>query len=73
MKASLRSAGSNFVRVPRDAGDATLAPFDGLRNAKGGTPTAVLRLEMQRAMQTYAIAFRTRSILQEKRPTKRPT
>jgi len=36
------------VRVPRDAGDATLAPFDGLRNAKGGTPTEVLRLEMQR-------------------------
>jgi succinate dehydrogenase / fumarate reductase flavoprotein subunit len=51
--------------LPSDAGDATLARFDSLRNAKGGTPTPVLRLEMQRAMQTYATVFRTGSILQE--------
>src|SRR6266446_1090783 len=53
--------------LPPDAGDQTLARFDRLRNAKGGTPTPVLRLEMQRAMQTYATVFRTGSILQEGR------
>jgi succinate dehydrogenase / fumarate reductase flavoprotein subunit len=51
--------------LPRDAGQATLARFDRLRNAKGGTPTPILRLEMQSAMQTYATVFRTGSILQE--------
>ena len=29
--------------LPSDAGDATLARFDSLRNAKGGTPTPVLK------------------------------
>jgi succinate dehydrogenase / fumarate reductase flavoprotein subunit len=36
-----------------------LARFDRLRNASGGTPTAALRLEMQRAMQEDAAVFRT--------------
>jgi succinate dehydrogenase / fumarate reductase flavoprotein subunit len=51
--------------LPPNAGEATLARFDMLRNAKGGTPTPALRLRMQRAMQTYATVFRTGSILQE--------
>ena len=51
--------------LPSDAGEETLARFDRLRNAKGGTPTSALRLQMQRAMQTYATVFRTGSILQE--------
>jgi succinate dehydrogenase / fumarate reductase, flavoprotein subunit len=51
--------------LPPDAGDETLARFDRLRNAKGGTPTPVLRLQMQRAMQSYATVFRTGTILQE--------
>ena len=33
--------------------------FDGLRHANGATPTAELRLEMQRTMQTDAAVFRT--------------
>jgi succinate dehydrogenase / fumarate reductase flavoprotein subunit len=33
--------------------------FDRLRNANGKTPTAALRLEMQRAMQEDAAVFRT--------------
>jgi succinate dehydrogenase / fumarate reductase, flavoprotein subunit len=53
--------------LPGYAGDATLARFDRLRYAKGGTPTAVLRLKMQRAMQTYATVFRTGGILEEGR------
>ena len=50
--------------LPGYAGDATLARFDRMRHAKGGTPTAVLRLKMQRAMQTFATVFRTRKILE---------
>jgi succinate dehydrogenase flavoprotein subunit len=45
--------------LPSYAGDAVLERFDRLRHAKGGTPTALLRLKMQRAMQTYATVFRT--------------
>ncbi len=51
--------------LPPDTGDETLARFDRLRNAKGGTPTAVLRLQMQRAMQSYATVFRTGTILRQ--------
>jgi succinate dehydrogenase / fumarate reductase flavoprotein subunit len=51
--------------LPPDTGDETLARFDRLRSAKGGTPTPALRLQMQRAMQSYATVFRTGTILQE--------
>src|ERR1700686_5037030 len=51
--------------LPPDAGEETLARFDRLRNAKGGTPTSTLRVQMQHAMQSYATVFRTGSILQE--------
>jgi succinate dehydrogenase flavoprotein subunit len=53
--------------LPGYAADATLTRFDRLRHAKGGTPTPVLRLQMQRAMQTYATVFRTGRILEEGR------
>ncbi|AHC99885.1 succinate dehydrogenase flavoprotein subunit [Leisingera methylohalidivorans] len=39
--------------------------FDSLRNAKGGIPTADLRLEMQRTMQADAAVFRTDKTLKE--------
>ena len=39
--------------------DAHLARFDRFRNASGATPTAALRLEMQKAMQEDAAVFRT--------------
>jgi succinate dehydrogenase / fumarate reductase flavoprotein subunit len=39
--------------------DAHVARFDRFRNANGGTPTAALRLEMQKAMQEDAAVFRT--------------
>ena len=39
--------------------------FDTLRNASGGTPTAELRLEMQRTMQADAAVFRTDKTLKE--------
>ncbi|EDZ41536.1 MAG: succinate dehydrogenase flavoprotein subunit [Rhodobacteraceae bacterium] len=39
--------------------------FDGLRNASGATPTAELRLEMQKTMQEDAAVFRTDKTLKE--------
>jgi len=39
--------------------DGHLARFDRFRNASGATPTAALRLEMQKAMQEDAAVFRT--------------
>ena len=45
--------------------DKALDRFDRLRNASGGTPTAELRLEMQRTMQADAAVFRTDKTLAE--------
>jgi succinate dehydrogenase / fumarate reductase flavoprotein subunit len=45
--------------------EAALARFDGVRYAKGGTPTAELRLEMQQTMQKDAAVFRANDTLAE--------
>ena len=45
--------------------DRALHRFDGLRHANGSTPTADLRLEMQRTMQADAAVFRTEKTLAE--------
>ena len=45
--------------------DKALDRFDALRHAKGGTPTADLRLEMQKTMQADAAVFRTDRTLAE--------
>ena len=45
--------------------DAAFDRFDGLRHADGGTPTAELRLEMQRTMQEDAAVFRTSDTLKQ--------
>jgi succinate dehydrogenase / fumarate reductase flavoprotein subunit len=45
--------------LPKNAGDEALARLDKYRYAKGGTKTAQLRLDMQRAMQVDAAVFRT--------------
>jgi succinate dehydrogenase / fumarate reductase flavoprotein subunit len=39
--------------------------FDSVRHADGGTPTAELRLEMQKAMQEDAAVFRTQETLEQ--------
>jgi succinate dehydrogenase / fumarate reductase flavoprotein subunit len=51
--------------VPATLLDKALARFDALRNANGGTPTAQLRMKMQRTMQKYAAVFRTGETLSE--------
>src|SRR5690606_8062500 len=50
--------------VNRHVEDRILARFDRLRQANGGTPTAVLRERMQRTMQEDAAVFRTAESLQ---------
>jgi succinate dehydrogenase / fumarate reductase flavoprotein subunit len=53
------------VREPGAAAtDRIMARFDHLRHADGGTPTAKLRDQMQRAMQEDAAVFRTADTLQ---------
>jgi len=51
--------GSNHRELPGDALDASLSNFDRLRHANGGTPTADIRMNMQRTMQRDAAVFRT--------------
>ncbi len=45
--------------------DPAVAHFDRVRNAKGGTKTSELRLQMQRTMQRHAAVFRSEEILRE--------
>lgn len=51
--------------LPASALDQALARFDGLRHADGELPTAKIRLDMQRTMQTDAAVFRTGETLKE--------
>ncbi|MGD9979001.1 MAG: succinate dehydrogenase flavoprotein subunit [Hyphomonadaceae bacterium] len=61
----LLDANASQPSLPKAAGDAHLARFDRLRNAKGGMPTARLREKMQRAMQETCAVYRTGPVLQE--------
>jgi succinate dehydrogenase / fumarate reductase flavoprotein subunit len=54
-----------FPPVDKVAVDAVLARFDATRHAKGSIPTADLRLEMQKTMQSDAAVFRTDKTLAE--------
>ncbi len=58
-------AGASQPDLSARATEAALARFDRLRNASGGTPTAKLRLDMQRAMQDNCAVFRTQEVLDE--------
>jgi succinate dehydrogenase / fumarate reductase, flavoprotein subunit len=51
--------------LPKDSADRPLSRLDKFRNANGSTPTAELRLSMQRVMQNYCAVFRTGEILEE--------
>jgi len=63
--AEIIKPGESQAPLPADAGEAALARFDRLRHAKGGTPTAALRLEMQKTMQANCAVFRTGDVLRE--------
>ncbi len=56
---------SRHRELPKDAGDNAVARLDHFRNARGGTPTADLRLRMQKIMQENCAVFRTGEVLAE--------
>ncbi|MGD2133266.1 MAG: succinate dehydrogenase flavoprotein subunit [Maricaulaceae bacterium] len=62
--AEVVEARASQPELPADAGQASLDRLDKFRNASGGTPTADLRLKMQRTMQTNCAVFRTGEVLQ---------
>jgi succinate dehydrogenase / fumarate reductase flavoprotein subunit len=57
--------GQSHGRLASDACDLALSRLDKVRNASGGTPTAVIRDRMQRTMQADAAVFRTGDTLAE--------
>ena len=63
--ASIVKPGQSHKPLSKDAGDLALARLDKFRNANGSRPTAQIRLEMQKIMQSDAAVFRTGSSLQE--------
>ncbi len=58
-------AGAAQKALPQDAADLALARVDKFRHAKGGSPTAQVRLEMQRTMQKHCAVFRDTALLAE--------
>jgi succinate dehydrogenase / fumarate reductase flavoprotein subunit len=55
--------GEKHVELARGAGDSAVARLDGFRCAAGGTPTAELRVRMQRVMQEDCAVFRSGEVL----------
>ncbi|WP_078708932.1 succinate dehydrogenase flavoprotein subunit [Consotaella salsifontis] len=51
--------------LPAGAGDLAVSRLDRVRYASGGTPTAKLRLDMQKTMQSNCAVFRTGEVLDE--------
>jgi succinate dehydrogenase / fumarate reductase, flavoprotein subunit len=60
----VKSGGAN-PELPKAATDEALARLDRFRYAKGSTPTAALRAQMQRVMQEDCAVFRTEETLQQ--------
>jgi succinate dehydrogenase / fumarate reductase, flavoprotein subunit len=60
-------AGDRQPELPKDSAELALSRLDKFRNAKGGTPTSALRLQMQRVMQADCAVFRTGDTLAEGR------
>ena len=63
--AEVVKAGAPHKKLPANAGEIALERLDKFRNAKGGTRTATLRLEMQKEMQAHCAVFRTGEVLKE--------
>ncbi|MGZ5052658.1 MAG: succinate dehydrogenase flavoprotein subunit [Methylobacter sp.] len=63
--AELIKPGSRHKPLASDACDRALDRFDKIRHANGSRPTADIRLDMQKVMQSKAAVFRTGSTLAE--------
>ena len=63
--AEILQPGDNHPDLPKDSADLALSRLDKFRHASGKTPTAQLRLEMQKVMQSNCAVFRTGEVLEE--------
>jgi succinate dehydrogenase / fumarate reductase flavoprotein subunit len=63
--AEIVTPGEKHAELPADSADLALSRLDRFRNAKGSTPTADLRLAMQKTMQNNCAVFRTGEVLLE--------
>ncbi len=63
--AELVTPGAAHPVLAADAGEESIARLEHFRTAKGSTPTADLRLEMQKTMQENCAVFRTGAVLKE--------
>ncbi|MFQ6023501.1 MAG: succinate dehydrogenase flavoprotein subunit [Acidiferrobacterales bacterium] len=63
--AELIKPGTLHKPLAADANDRALQHLDRFRHANGSTPTAAIRLNMQKIMQTNAAVFRTAEVLDE--------
>ncbi len=57
--------GTPHNALPKGSEELALGRLDHFRNAKGGSPTAAIRLEMQRTMQKHCAVFRDNALLGE--------
>jgi succinate dehydrogenase / fumarate reductase flavoprotein subunit len=63
--AAVVTPGAAQRALPKDGVEPMLTRFDRVRHASGSRPTAAIRLEMQRIMQSDAAVFRTGESLQQ--------
>jgi succinate dehydrogenase / fumarate reductase, flavoprotein subunit len=61
----LLDSGAAQPALPKDSADLALARLDKFRFAKGGSPTAEIRVDMQRTMQAHCAVFRNDELLRE--------
>jgi succinate dehydrogenase / fumarate reductase flavoprotein subunit len=63
--AELVTPGEKQANLPDDSAELALSRLDKFRHASGGTPTAELRLRMQKVMQNNCAVYRTGDVLDE--------
>ncbi|MGQ0676900.1 MAG: FAD-binding protein, partial [Rhodospirillales bacterium] len=63
--AEIVKPGEAHAPLAKDSADRALSRLDCFRHARGGTPTAALRLRMQKTMQSNCAVFRTGEVLEE--------
>jgi succinate dehydrogenase / fumarate reductase flavoprotein subunit len=63
--ADILEAGDTQPELPKNSAEMALSRLDKFRHAAGGTPTAKLRLKMQKVMQNNCAVFRTAEVLDE--------
>src|SRR5215471_5221363 len=63
--ADVLTAGDSQPDLPKGSAEMSLSRLDKFRNASGGTPTAKLRLNMQKVMQEDCAVFRSGEVLDQ--------